>query len=957
MKFLLPTMAMFIGLVTDIHALGVQNTLCEYRADPLGIDVPQPRLSWILESPARGEIQTAYQVLAASSLTVLASDHGDLWDSGAVRSDQTTLIAYAGKPLLSAQQVFWKVRTWGKDGQPTAWSAPAAWTVGILSEADWQPAKWIGAVGSETAERKGRGYHAGETSQQNDVKWVQIDLGATMPLAAVRLSPMQHDGKDGFGFPVRFKIEVSDDPNFGSAQTIADQSLADCPNPGGNPVTFNAAPVRGRFVRVTATKLWMRDATHFPFALSQIEVISADKNVAVGKAVAAKDSVDDFGWKKESVVDGLGTDTAKIAQPSTLLLRREFAVRPGLRRATAFVCGLGYYEMTLNGGKVTEDVLTPGWTKYNKTCLYDTYDVTRLLTPGANAVGLFLGNGMYRVLGGQGRYSKFTGSFGSQKAIAQIRLEYQDGTSAVLITDENWQAAAGPVTFTSVYGGEDYDARLAQSGWDRPGLVAAPAAWNRVAVTKGPGGALKGLSCAAMPIRKFDLFKPVKTTVLKNGATVYDLGQNAAQMPRITVHGTAGSSVKITPAELVREDGSVDQASTGSPTYCVYTLAGNAKETWSPRFFYSGYRYLQVECLPSKEGGGAPVVDEVQSFAVHTSAAPVGEFATSNDLLNRIWTLVRWAQLSNMVSALTDCPHREKLGWLEQIHLNGPALRYNFDLNAFFTKTMNDMADSQLDSGLIPTTAPEYTVFGGDFRDSPEWGSAFLLVAWQQYLFTGDTELLHRYYDGMARYVDYLGRRGKDDIVSHGLSDWYDIGPGKPGGSKLTPKGVTATAFYYQDSLILAQTAALLGKTEDAAKFQQQAERIRAAFNNKFFNAATAQYATGSQAADSIPAVMGIAAPDRREAVLKNIVADVGQKGLTAGDVGYRYLLRALADAGRSDVIYSMVNQSEKPGYGMMLAKGATSLLEAWDGERSSSQDHFMLGQSQRVVLLRHCRH
>lgn len=648
----------------------------EFRENPLGIDVPQPRLSWTLQSDKRGERQVAYQILAAASWQSLQKDAGDLWDSGVVKSDQTVLIPYAGKPLISAQQVFWKMRMWTGDGKPSAWSTPAMWTMGLLNEADWQQAKWISVESADTIERKGRGYHAGETSKQDEVKWVQVDLGASMPITAVRLHPMRHDNKDGFGFPLRFKVEAANDPNFATAKVVGDQLSTDCVNPGRKPVVFDAgkAPTavlaQGRYVRITATKLWMRDATHFPFALSQLEVISGGKNVAVGRAVTAKDSYDGSGWNKESIVDGLGgIDSRQVAFYPTLLLRRDFAVKPGLRRATAFVCGLGYYEMTVNGGKVTEDVLTPGWTKYDKTCLYDTYDVTKLLKPGGNAVGLFLGNGMYRVLG-EGRYTKFKGSFGPQKAIAQIQFEYQDGTSAWLVTDDQWKAAAGPVTFTSVYGGEDYDARLARPGWDQPGFAGKN--WSPVLVTKGPGGALKGLSCAAPSIRKFNIFKPVKTTPLKEGTTVYDLGQNAAQMPQMTVHGPAGSSVKITPAELVKGDGSVDQASTGSPTYCVYTLAGKSKETWSPRFFYSGYRYLQIECIPPKEGGGAPVIDAIESSAVHTSSAPIGEFTTSNELLNRIWTIVRWAQLSNMVSALTDCPHREKLGWLEQIHLNGP---------------------------------------------------------------------------------------------------------------------------------------------------------------------------------------------------------------------------------------------------------------------------------------------
>jgi hypothetical protein len=781
MQFVLSAGLLLLGaagcnLPAPLASMQPAQLRCEYRENPLGVDVPQPRLSWVLLSAQRGEVQTAFQLLAASSLENLARNQGDLWDSGQVKSAQTVNVAYAGQPLPSARQVFWKVRAWDKAGQPSPWSAPASWTMGLLNETDWQ-AKWIGAAGS---------------------------------------------------------------------------------------------------------------------------------------------------------------------QP-TLLLRREFAVKPGLRRAVVFVCGLGYYEMTLNGGKVTDDLLTPGWSKYNKTCLYDTYDVTKSLREGRDAIGLFLGHGMYNVQRVLGRYTKFTGSFGPQKAIAQLRLEFQDGSTEIVATDDQWHAAPGPITFTSAYGGEDYDARLVQPGWDQPGFEAAN--WMPALATNGPGGVLKGLSCAAPPIRGFDIFKPVKTTELKPGVTVYDFGQNAAQMPKITVHGPAGSSVKIWPSELLRSDGAVDQNSMGKPAWCLYTLTGHGKETWSPRFFYSGYRYLQIECGASPAGGALPALDSLESVAVHSSSPPVGEFTTSNVLFNRIYALIRWAQRSNMASVLTDCPHREKLGWLEQAHLNGPALRYNFDLSALFAKIMNDMADSQRPNGMVPTTAPEYTVFSGDFLDSPEWGSALPLVAWQQYEFTGDTGLLRRYYDNMARWTAYLGSKAQNQIVSYGLSDWYDIGPGNPGVSKLTPKGVTATAFYYQDTLVLADSARLLGFTDDYVKYNSQAEQIRAAFNAKYYNPATHQYATGSQCANALALVMGLAAEPERAAILDNVVNDVRKNGLTAGDVGYRYLLRALADGGRSDVIYAMNNQSDKPGYGLQLARGATSLTEAWDANPGSSQNHFMLGQ------------
>ena len=341
-----------------------------------------------------------------------------------------------------------------------------------------------------------------------------------------------------------------------------------------------------------------------------------------------------------------------------------------------------------------------------------------------------------------------------------------------------------------------------------------------------------------------------------------------------------------------------------------------------------------------------PVVQSLEGVFIHADSPAVGTFASSNPLLDRINALVRWAQMSNMVSVMTDCPHRERLGWLEEDHLNGPSLRYDFDMAPMFAKVSNDMADAQLSNGLVPSIAPEYVQFGASspdvrnaFGDSPEWGSSMVLVPWQQYEFDGDLSLLRRHYDAMAHYVAYLESRAKDSIVDYGLGDWEDIGPQRP------PPALTATAFFYQDTVVLAKTAALLGKAADAARYTQQAAQIREAFNARFFNRATHEYTSGSQCANSIPLVMGIAPTDARPAILENVVTDVQTNGLTAGDVGYRYLLQALAEGGRSDVVYALNNQSDRPGYGMQLARGATSLMETWDAQRSSSQNHFMLGQ------------
>ena len=789
MKHFLYGFLLTLALAATTRALTPIDLRCDYAVNPLGVDSPNPRLFWNFAGDERGQKQTAYEILAASTENNLSRDDGDLWDSGKVDSDESIQIPYAGKPLNSSEQVFWKIRVWDANGNISDWSKTATWTMGLLNDTDWR-AKWIGA---------------------------------------------------------------------------------------------------------------------------------SDTNI-----------------------------------PS-LLLRHEFTVKAGLKRALVDICGLGQYELTLNGKKVGDDFLSPGWTKYNKTCLYDTRDITANLQEGKNAVGIELGNGMYNVPGG-GRFTKFKGSFGPQKAIAQIRLEYSDGSVETIGTDENWRAAPGPITFSSIYGGEDFDARRVQSGWNKTGFDDSK--WPGAQLTEGPGGELRGLSCAAPPIHQFEIHRAISHHTLTNGDIVFDLGQNAAHIPAIAVTGPAGSKIRLIPSELLDRNGAANQGSMGAghrgTVWCEFTKGTGRGETWSPKFFYVGCRYVQVHLTPATVNGPLPKIKSLAGIVIQSSSEPVGDFECSNKLFNRIRELVRWAQRSNMESIMTDCPHRERLGWLEQDHLNGPALRYEFDLAQLFTKTVNDISDSQLTNGLVPTTAPEYTIFRskGDtnhprnaFGDSPEWSSAFILIPWQQYEFDGDLHLFRAHYDAMKEYLNYFGSRADNYIADFGLGDWYDIGPKKPGVSQLTPIALTATAFYYEDTKIMAEAAALLGREEDARNYSGLAGKIRAAFNEKFYDSTNHWYASDSQCANAIPLVMGICEPTNRAAVVDAIVRDVRSRGngLTAGDVGYRYLLRALADGGRSDVVFDMNNQTNKPGYGMQLAKGKTSLTEAWDG--GSSQDHFMLGQ------------
>ncbi len=324
-----------------------------------------------------------------------------------------------------------------------------------------------------------------------------------------------------------------------------------------------------------------------------------------------------------------------------------------------------------------------------------------------------------------------------------------------------------------------------------------------------------------------------------------------------------------------------------------------------------------------------------------------GAFECSNPLLNRIHQIINWAIISNMKSVLTDCPHREKLGWLEETYLNGPGVMFNYDVLPLYRKIAADMAQAQLDNGLVPDIAPEFTVFQGGFRDSPEWGSASIIALWQAYRQFGDPQLLQKNYPTMQRYLDYLGTRAKDHMLDYGLGDWFDIGPKAPGQAQLTPIALTATATYYCDAILLAEIAQCLDKTSDAAKYRALAGEIKIAFNERFFNSQEEQYAAGSQTSSAMPLVLGLVDPEFSQAVVLRLVRDIRERRnhTTAGDVGHCYVLRALAQADRSDVIYDMACRKDHPSYGYQIEHGATSLTEAWDGPtRGASQNHFMLG-------------
>ncbi len=937
---------MLVGAMPLIAGISPIDLRCGSWQSPLGIDDPNPRLSWrvVATNPVeRAQLQTAYQIQVASSAAVLAGNLGDLWDSGKVVSAQPFNVPYAGSALASAQQVFWRVKVWDKNDQPSAWSSVATWTMGLLNTNDWQGGWLVGSVDTQNLSLTGCNwiwYPEGNPASAAPVatryfrKMITVRADSALTNAIFLLTA----DNSYTAYINGTQVATGSDYTVATPHAVTTQL-----SPGNNTLAISAA--NGG---TSANPAGLLGKLVLRYADGQTTTVQLD---ATWKARNSLQSgwqnvgFNDSAWPNALVMGSYGIspwNSIVTVQTSTALpiFRREFAVRAGLQRALVYISGLGHYELSANGAKVGDALLAPGWTKYDKTCLYDTLDLTPILTNGNNALGVLLGNGMYNVPPNS-RYTKFTGSFGPPKVIAQIHLFYADGTNEVISTDAQWKATAGPITFSGVFGGEDHDARLEPAGWNAAGFNAS--AWTAATVTTGPGGVLRGQSHAAPPLKAIETLQPIGTNVISSSTTVYDLGQNASIIARLTTHGEAGAVVRITPAELLNANGTVNRASAGGgASYWQYTLAGNGTEIWFPRFFYHGSRYLSVERIAAPGSSQLPVVDALEGVVVHTSSEPVGDFACSNELFNRVRTLIRWAQRNNLVSVITDCPHRERLGWLEQYHLHGPSLRYEYDLAQLYTKTMDDMADSQTAAGLIPDIAPEFTVFGGGFRDSPEWGSSFIIVPWQQYQFTGDDTLLRRYYSRMKQYQTYLQGRASNNMLNHGLGDWYDLGPGTLGQAQLTPVSLTATAYFFQNAQILADTARVIGQTNDAVQFDALAANIRTAFNNLLYSAGTGYYSTGSQTAQSIPLVLGLVNSNNQASVLAALVANVRSKGLTAGDIGHRYLLRALADLGRSDVIFDLHSKTNGPGYGYILNRGATALTEGWDG--SSSQSHFMLG-------------
>ncbi len=798
-----PTVFMVLLLLTcAAFGASVTNLRCEYRVNPIGIDAERPRLSWVIESDRRGEVQIAYRLIVSTHKGEMANDKGTMWDSGKVQSNANIQIEYAGKPLHSNAQYFWKVKIWDKDGKVGAWSGPAWWSMGLLEESDWR-AKWIGldrAVGG-------------------------------------------------------------DDPD---------------------------------------------------------------------------------------------TEYRRL---SARMLRKEFAVKKPIVRATAYMCGLGLSELYINGRKIRNRVLSPGLTEYPKRSLYVTYDVGEYLKKGSNAVGVILGNGRY--------FSpRLTHMFdvrlpnplyGLPKLLLQVEIDYEDGTQEVIVSDESWKVTSdGPITENNEYDGEKYDARKEKAGWSEAGFD--DSGWLDAELVGRPSERIEAEK--AEPIRVTGIIKPVKVTEPKPGMFIFDMGQNMVGWVRLKVEGPKGTAVKMRFAEALKDDGTLymDNIRLAKVTD-VYTLKGEGVEEWEPRFTYHGFRYVEMTGYPGK-----PDLTTIEGRVVHDDIEQRGTFECSNETINQIYRNAVWGIRGNYRSLPTDCPQRdERHAWLGDRATGSRGETYIFDIAALYSKWLGDIRDAQKPSGSLPDVCPAYWPLYKDVitwaGDNATWSGTYIILPGMLYDQYGDLRIVREHYPTMKKWVDYMTSNYLEDGILNRdtYGDWC-VPPNDPNvihtkdPNKITEKAYLGTTFFYYEHLLMTHYAKLLGKAEDAKHFAAQADMIKEAFQKRFFNPDTVTYSNDTATVNVLALAFGLVPQEYEQRVLENLVAKIeGQHSghIPCGLVGMQFLMRTLTNHGRGDIAYRFATQRDYPSWGYMIEEGATTIWELWNGNTAdpamNSRNHVML--------------
>jgi len=928
--------AVLLAFVTVAPAATVRDLRTDSQPDPISIDSAQPRFGWRIDADARGYRQSAYQILVASSPGLLQANRGDLWDSGKVDSAESVHVPYAGAPLRSRAECHWKVRIWDSNGRVSAWSSPATWRMGLLSASDWT-AHWITPSRWYTQPRlRAPGLIVTPGG------WADVDLGAVLPIDSIKLY-----FTDPARLPKRFKILGANDLEFEKPVVLVDRSAADYQAQGDGPQEFAVKGQRARRIRLWIIDPAARDGgieqpvltapiepdARRAVSIRQMEVIADGRNVALMRPTRERGTQWN-GGHAAALVDGMPSAGDGDAVPADAcpvetapLLRKAFAISRPVKRVTLYVAALGMADVTVNGVRATDAVLGPPFTDYTQRVVYVTRDVSTLVKQGVNVIGVTLGNGFFSPP--MRGFGERHGGDGPPRVLVQAEIELTDGSRQVINSDESWKWSRSDIAYNDLF--ERYVENRAESqpGWDSPGFD--DSRWRAVAVTASPGGRLE--APMGPPIRVVGELKPVR--VQGNHAYFDAL---SAGWPEVKVIGHAGQSITL-----------IGHTRTYDAPPLSFLLAADGPTVLRPRFMVlSGPLDLEVAGM-----SGSLAADDAKILLVRADIARASRFESSNAWLNELYDVDLRTQLNYVADQPMD-PMREKQGWTQDAQNMFETAAYLTDAAGLYRKWWHDFRDNQDESGYAGSIAPLVARQAYDWN-SPWWSGVIVLLPWQHYQFYGDRRILEESFDAMRHYVDFLGRLTASGSVrswgdypylnlgdapaaasDQGILSWLGAGDWhNPFGEQdAVPAALLDMPAWILYASIVSQSAAILGKPEDAKRYAALAEDLRNRFNANFLDSSSGLYGDHPdvETAQALPLALDLVPPDQRALTHARLIEAIHARRdhQSTGFVGLPWLLHALTNFRDTAIANKIVNQQDFPGWRTLMQDGV--FAETWDG-------------------------
>ncbi|HPT21684.1 MAG TPA: family 78 glycoside hydrolase catalytic domain [Bacteroidales bacterium] len=648
-------------------------------------------------------------------------------------------------------------------------------------------------------------------------------------------------------------------------------------------------------------------------------------------------------WKGNWISDGQHLEGKDINTKQAPYFRKEADISGKIKSARAYIAVGGLYELYINGQKIGDHRLDPMFTRFDRRTLYVTYDITRQLQEGKNAIGVLLGNGWYNLQSTAVWYFDRAPWRNRPVFCMDIRITYEDGSVETIVTDDSWKTSLSPVIFNSIYTAEHFDARLEQPGWNK--IAFDDSKWGNITKRAAPSQNI--VSQQLHPIRNVETIPAKSVNKLNDTTYVVDLGRNISGVCQFRIKGNAGTMFRLKHGEKLYQDGHVDMSNiaehyrpadnTDPFQTDIFILGGKGEESFMPRFNYKGFQYVEVT-------SNKPFTISTQNltgYFMHSDVPPAGEINTSNSLINKIWWAANNSYLSNLFGYPTDCPHREKNGWTGDGQIAIETGLYNFDGITVYEKWLADHRDEQQPNGVLPAIIPT-SGWGYHWANGLDWTSTIAVIPWNVYMFYGDQKLLSDCYDNIKRYVDHVTDISPEGLTSWGLGDWVPVK------SKASVE-LTSSVYYFVDATILSESAMLLGKEDDRKQYKALAEKIKSAINDKYLNRETGIYGSGVQTELCVPLFWGVVPEELRSRVAGNLARriEADNNHIDVGLLGTKAILNALSENGYADLAYKLASQETYPSWGGWIVNGATTLHESWDvsAKSDASMNHIMFGE------------